>query len=260
MVAYVSGPVKATKRAGQINTLRRCTDATKQTPLKKTPKSRANLPFRLNEKEQAELDRAARKGFLVVSGSKANNNPLITRHRQWCDTRGKPHVMVCKATRGSNPVDQVFVDMSPLRLGKSKTSMEASLGKRRIELLLAAEKYDMVLAKKVACDDEECKNDFGETTDEIVINANEQVAWATKAIENLPEVSIGIFKGSRSNAKSMAKELALLWDIPNKLKDTFPVSAYPTKISGGRKKLDIADKMNGLGQHRKRGGGHRQAW
>jgi hypothetical protein len=42
----------------------------------------------------------------------------------------------------------------------------------------------------------------------------EEYSWATEPISKLPVLSMGVFEGERIKAKAMARELAVLWDIP----------------------------------------------
>lgn len=274
LAEYVSGAAKRT-RDGTVNELRRISRddvdrLSRGQPAKKKGYGSRAVPHRLNDAERAELDRASIRGFLVVAGSGHRRtrkaSPLANLHRQWCDARGKPQIMVCKATNGA-AVDEVVVDLSPLRIhGLFDESMvEDFLVRWKADILTAAQKHGLELAGNLYHDedddddeedddDESDEPDFSSSYSVTLDSAQLQEAWATHPIWKLPVVSMGRFLGTRSHAKAMAKELALLWEIPEA---TTGEGAKSRRNAGARK--GGRTKMKGLTEKR-RGGGHRQAF
>ena len=261
MVAYVIGA--ATKGPnGSQNGLRRISRddverLSRGQPAKKKGYGSRNVPHRLNEEERSEMDRASKKGYVTLSGRgnrrARKGSPLINIHRQWCDAREKPQIMLLKAI-GGKTVDQVVVDLSPLRLSGcfDAAQVDDFLVKWKVEILTAADKAGMEVEETSTEDDEtfEDESEYVLTVDE----ANQE-AWATKPIWQLPPVTVTV-RGERSRAKAMAKELAVLWNIPEPEKEP-SVGAVNRRTAGARK--GGRTKVNGLSEKR-RGGGHRQAY
>jgi hypothetical protein len=167
-----------------------------------------------------------------------------------------------KATGGSRPVDQVVVDLSPLRLDglfDNSFQVEDYLMRWKTEILTAASGNSMQLCGSMdeEHDGQECTVDDAGVPCEIVLKVEETTreAWATKPIWQLPVLAL-IFQGERSNAKAMTKALALLWDVPEA---TEPGGGANSRKDAGAKKGGKS-KMKGLSHHRKRGGGHRQSF
>jgi hypothetical protein len=280
MVEYVSGRIKKT-RSGENNTLRRISRddverLSRGQPSKRKGYGSRNVPHRLNEEEQAELERASRKGYLSLLGGgnrrARKGSPLTNIHRQWCDARDRPQILLYKAV-GGRAVDEVVVDLSPLRLNglfDDPDMVEEFMVRWKAQILAEAYKANMELRE--GCNDfvEECditsqldgERDFADedtaTTFTVTVDNLSQQVWATSAIWQLPVVCMGIFEGERSNAKSMAAALAKLWDIPETIEKEpghGPKSRRDAGARGGGK-----TKVKGLAEQRKRGGGHRQAF
>lgn len=259
-------------RSGEANTLRRISRddverLSRGQPSKKKGYGSRNVPHRLNELEQAELLRAARKGYLSMLGGgnrrTRKGSPLTNIHRQWCDAREKPQIILYKAV-GGRAVDEVVVDLSPLRLNGIFNDQNVEEFMVRWKAQILTEAYNAGLELRESSNDEEvcepmdidCKDD-PTTIYTITIEAIDQQAWATSPIWKLPVVSLGVFEGERSKAKAMASNLAKLWDIPEPEKETGN-GAKSRRDAGARHGGQT--NMKGLTQHRKRGGGHRQAW
>ena len=272
MVEYVSGRMKKT-RSGETNTLRRISRddverLSRGQPSKRKGYGSRNVPHRLNEEEQAELARAARKGYLSMLGGgnrrTRKGSPLINIHRQWCDARDKPQILLYKAI-GGRAVDEVVVDLSPLRLNGlfKDQDLEEFLVRWKAQILTEAYNAGMELREasngEEECDpiDIDCEDDITIASYTITIEASNQQAWATSPIWKLPVVSLGVFEGERFMAKAMASSLAKLWDIPEIEKE--PGNGAKTRRDAGARHGGQT-KMKGLTEHRKRGGGHRQAW
>ena len=205
--------------------------------------------IKLTDRQRAELDRAVRKGFLTLTAGRRhysveNQNgsslsyslsPLAKEHRQWCDARGKPQIVLLKAVvggRGNNNdgrtngtiLDQVCIDLSPLRLQAlfdDRNQAANVLQKWKAEIVLAASNAGMEFLESKSSflsvlekDD----NDYNSSPmDERSSNNNKKENWATDPIGKLPALSLGTFLGERSKAKEMTKALAKLWDIPEQL-------------------------------------------
>ena len=256
LVAYVSGEEKRT-RDGKINTLRRSSrdsiGRVSRCQSSRKKKGRQRVQHRLNEDEKAEMDRAARKGFLSLVARRnwrtRKGSPLMKLHREWCDSRGKPQIVLLKAV-GDRSVDKVLVDLSPLRLNGLFDDLGQAddlLIKWKAEILMAASNAGMDLA----CEEDEGEPDetttaFSASNDDISTNE-----WATKPIWKLPVVSIGIFRGERVNAKAMSKAIADQWKIPEKVARGDEKSHKEVGASKGDRR-----RTKGLSKYRKRGGGH----
>ena len=258
MVAYVLGGVKKTNGGRQVNTMRRVSNPTtlqkkhknrnrggkakqfahpanallenaptqakeqqhpKPLPL---PPKRLSQPkpqrFKLSAKEQQELQRAYRKGYVTLEGTgfrrgrKSSN--LACAHRQWCDLDAdKPQIVLCKAS-GGRPLDCLIVDLSPLRgrLLLNGNNNGFILGEEQEEsqelwltpIIQAAQRAGMVL-----------RNDYIQDNTQKVLQPDQ----VDLPISELPAISMGVFEGERSQAKAMARELALLWEIPQAAQD-----------------------------------------
>jgi hypothetical protein len=262
-------------------------------PAKRKGSGSRNVPHRLNAQEQEGLVRAARKGYVSLHGATGfrrtrGASPLANIHRQWCDARAKPQIMLFKAVSlQDEPLDRVVVDASPLRLpaaflGPDKrvdvsALVEEALQPWRDQVAAAAANAGMVLeqnsrtgnsnAAEQDNDDEDQSSDAGDASDDnddtvsvlnvpIEIVKNDQV-WANEPVWKLPFVSLGSFVGSRNQAKAMAKELAELWEIPEK--EAVENGGPANRREAGAKKGGKT-KMKGISQHRTRGGGHRQSF
>eukprot|EP00545_Synedropsis_sp_CCMP1620_P007357 CAMPEP_0119021610 /NCGR_PEP_ID=MMETSP1176-20130426/26333_1 /TAXON_ID=265551 /ORGANISM="Synedropsis recta cf, Strain CCMP1620" /LENGTH=417 /DNA_ID=CAMNT_0006976253 /DNA_START=134 /DNA_END=1384 /DNA_ORIENTATION=- len=242
MVAYMCGNLKKTSD-GRVNTLRRVSRAEVdrmskgQAPAKKKKSkkndnsSKPTVPMRLSEQEQEELGRAGRKGFVSLLSTAyrrgRSSSALANVHREWCDAREKPQIVLCKAS-GGRPLDHVIVDLSPLRvhglLDDRKDAENVLIGWKE-QVVGAAEKAGMDLREDYVEDntidlffnEEILENEVGDSETEVVLTID-PTAWATQPIWTLPAVSMGVFEGERSKAKAMAKELSELWEIPEKVK------------------------------------------
>mmetsp|Transcript_25318 Transcript_25318/g.59250 ORF Transcript_25318/g.59250 Transcript_25318/m.59250 type:complete len:173 (+) Transcript_25318:775-1293(+) len=104
---------------------------------------------RLSESDQRAFERASRQGFVTLEGTGyrrgRKSSALANLHREWCDKRSKPQIVLCKAS-GGRPLDNVIVDLSPLRLGiLSPDGMDAAILKYKKQIIKAAEASGMVL-------------------------------------------------------------------------------------------------------------------
>ena len=203
----------------------------------------------LKRPDQEEMDRAIRRGFVSLEGlgygTTRSKSRLATAHRQWCDELGLPQIVHCKATR-DNQLDRVIVDLSPLRLASAagydvneflvqwKAQIASAAFESEMELLASDNLQDTHCERlstldgdedfidDTGCepDDIECKELFPDysavqTTTEFVVELGEDEHDATKQpISKLPILTMGVYQGDRSSAKTMAKQLALLWEVP----------------------------------------------
>jgi hypothetical protein len=247
MVAYVSGAVKKT-RSGRPNSLRRIARAeTTTTAVKKkrrttsnnnnnnaaaTTRPRRGNIIKLTTIEQQEFDRSCRKGYVTLASTGfrrgRQGSPLACTHRQWCDEREKPQIVLCKAS-GGRPLDNVIVDLSPMRMGSEMA--DNFLVKWKAQIMTAANNAGMELRSDYKEDNCETLSTLGDDHDEdeegyddtdvedvpsmeYVVTVTAADAWATQPIHKLPVLSLGVFEGERSDAKAMARELSELWGIP----------------------------------------------
>lgn len=232
-------------------------------------KLRADMEFNLSPTQEAELLRAARRGYLTLEGKSYSRNrqtnALAKAHRQYCDEREKPQIVLCKAVGvGSkrSPLDCLIVDLSPLRLtkGVGDDLMDDFMVQWKTQILVAAANTGMILRRdyrEEGCqslsmlhDDDDMDDmregecvfvdmDQGitdqiasaeaETLLEYTITLTDDDSWATEPISRLPVVSLGILEGERCNAKAMAKELADLWDIPMEPLDQMETQETPQR-------------------------------
>jgi len=268
MVTYVSGAPKKT-RGGNRNGLRRISRddverLSRGQPSKKKGYGSRNVPHRLDAAERAEMERAAKKGYVTLSGMgnrrTRKGSPLANIHRQWCDAREKPQILFYKAV-GGKPLDQLVFDLSPLRLWglfDDPKQVDEFIIKWKTEIMTAAVSNGMEIRGEAEDDEEEDPEEEEDSIEYLVtLDEASQEAWATSPIWKLPVISMGVFEGERSKAKAMAKELAVLWDIPEKEKET---SGGPRNRRAAGARKGGKDKMKGLSHHRKRGGGHRQSF
>lgn len=229
MVSYVSGSLKK-NRSGKVNSMRAVRDGKdpddpgakkrrkkakiqarrKAQALKKERKQGRIFGFNLSPKDQAVVLRAAKHGFLTLDGRNAGHGSLANlcssealkgsklaqAHRDWCDARAKPNIVLYKASgRHSREVlDHVVVDLSPLRGKMSSKWMD--------EIMDAAVHAGM---KHSTTEEEETS---------IIDEVDSESSGAREPISDLPFVSSGVFVGERSKAKAMAKELAQMWELP----------------------------------------------
>jgi hypothetical protein len=258
-------------------------------PSKRRGYGSRNVPHRLNEEEREELERAARKGYLTLLGGgnrrTRKGSPLKNIHRQWCDSRDRPQILLYKAV-GGKAVDELIIDLSPLRLNglfDDPSEAEDFLVRWKAQILTEAHKCGMDLREQSSLsleEEEECRtfsdydNDCVDEVDiskayTITLQNLDQEAWASNPIWQLPVVSLGVLEGERSKAKTMASNLAKLWDIPEVVTINDVHSSFDTAGANERGPKSRRDagarhgghtKVKGLQEHRKRGGGHRQAW
>lgn len=230
MVSYVSGSLKRT-RNGKVNTMRTARADASEELSKKKQKKKAKAKFkkaqalkrkrngsnkyRLSSEDQQEVLRACKKGYLTLDGRKAGHGSLATlcssealkgvrmamAHRDWCDERAKPNIVLYKASgRHTREVlDYIVVDLSPLR--------EQLSSKWTDDIMDAASLAGMELRKTE--DMEECSTNVADAGPVV-----KEQGEGRQPIADLPFVSMGFFVGERSKAKAMAKELTQLWDLP----------------------------------------------
>jgi hypothetical protein len=233
MVSYVSGALKKT-RTGQVNSMRNARggakdDSSKNKKQHQKPSSaitsqkvhKKTTPSRkLTLADRNELELATRKGYLTLDGRDGHGSlaslcssqslkasRIAVAHRKWCDEQMKPNIVLYKASgRSSREVlDHLVVDLSPLRDQVSRRWTD--------EILRAAEAAGMNL--HAAEDAEEYATDQNIEAATITkgAHANVSVGGRPESIYRLPFISLGFFVGERSNAKAMAKELVVLWDL-----------------------------------------------
>lgn len=324
IVAYVlgyvpkeGGPVsqnKSTDKSGAINKLHPTTNSrnsnvvhhqrsrtfksTKSKRKSRGSAGRANGTQleRLPESDQRAFERASRQGFVTLEGTGyrrgRKGSALANLHREWCDALSKPQIVLCKAS-GGRPLDNVIVDLSPLRLGALSPDADVvgdALSKWKRQILAAAEECGMTLRSDYIEDNSEniiLEIDETDGTTEVLIGIPtiDSSAWAKKPISYLPAVSVGVFEGERASAKAMVKALSTLWQVSRVDDDEYGVGFrdidvivnIPSRrsssssstgnthrrgnkdyINGGkRRRTKMKSKMKGLRHHRRNKKGRR---
>ena len=271
MVTFACGEQKKT-RDGRVNNLRRISRddverLSRGQPSKNRGYGSRNVPHRLNEEERQEMDRASRRGYVMLAGTGyrrgRKGSPLANIHRQWCDAREKPQIILCKAS-GGRPLDNIIVDLSPLRINglfDDPADVEDFLVKWKAQILVAAENAGMELRDDyvedntidIGIDVDEDDNEETRTEYTTIVDVE---AWATQPIWRLPVVSMGVFEGERAKAKAMAKELATLWDIP----ETHTEGGGSKNRRNAGAKKGGKTQVKGLRQHRRKGGLNMDRW
>lgn len=253
MVMYMCGEAKRTRKSKKMaNSLRsasmvsvdpRAKKKVKQNKKKKMLKrKKRSRSLRLNEEDTREYQRALKRGFLTLNSTGfwrgRKHNALANVHREWCDDNEKPQIILCKAS-GGRPMDNIVVDLAPLRVPARSDDVELALADLNAQILMASEDAGMTLRRDSVDDGED--DDDEETKEhhdkyDILVRS----AWDTAHIGKLPPVSMGVFEGERSKAKSMAKALSLLWEIPLS-------GSVAEDLSNAKSK-----KKKGLSAHRRR--------
>jgi len=265
LVAYVLGSNKKLQNGCQNNLRRISKDDVERLsrgqPSKNKGYGSRRVPHRLNEEERKAFSRASKYGFLSLDGTGwrrgRKGSPLANSHRQWCDARGKPQIILCKAT-GGRMLDNIVIDLSPLRFGPLETSGIDLLYSWKADILIAAEKAGMVLNDDIEEDNTFTLDidNYDDSIDTSIVLEVDENAWAFDPIWKLPAVSLGVFEGQRSDAKAMAKELAKLWNIPEELSDSDAGMNYG-KRKGAKNRRNAGargggkTKMKGLSKHRR---------
>lgn len=205
--------------------------------------------FRLNAGDKAEFERATRKGYLSLSKQqKQETSPVVRVHREWCKSKDKPQIILHKST-GQSTVDQVVIDLATMTLDK----ILANSLLFETQILEAASHAGMDFCKT---NKESAADGMGEDNldDEPCLLPGPFDEF--DGVARISDLSSIRFGGNRSNAKCMASQLAVTWDIP--IVDDVVISGESER----RSSQDKRKKKRGLADHRprRRGGGHRQAW
>lgn len=267
LVLYTVGKVKKV-RGGQTNTLRRISKddvirLSRGQPAKKKGYGSRGVCHRLNDNERKAFERAEKTGFVTLEGTGyrrgRKGSPLGNIHRQWCDSRAKPQIILCKAS-GGRPLDNVIVDLAPLRMhaiSEDSSVVEEFLLEWKAQILVAAEKSGMILRSEYEEDNTETLSlDSDEEMDEesqnyIIPYKIDSETWASEPIWRLPSISLGVFEGERADAKNMVKELAIVWETMDKHTNS--------KGRGPKNRREAGEKRGGrtktktLSSQRKRG-------
>ncbi|CAB9510271.1 expressed unknown protein [Seminavis robusta] len=189
-------------------------------PAKKKGTGSRGVPHRINRDERFLFDQARTKGFLEVAGSawrsQRRDAPLLNTYRSWCDACAKPSIVLHKSSTGVD--DAVVVDISTLRLE------------------LASEFQAVADACMQQQSGGSIRNQGGvhEVNDEELKDTETQSsdAWETRPIYQLPPYCIVWDSLQRSDAKVLAKTLAMFCRTADKgreKKSKKPVGVKPGK-------------------------------
>ncbi|GMI42246.1 hypothetical protein TrCOL_g4132 [Triparma columacea] len=176
-------------------------------PSKVRGRGSRGVPHRLNTSEAAEFQRAAVRGYVKVDGTGwrrgRKGSPLLNTHRQYCDSRCAPQVVMMRG-RGGDDMDKVTVDLSPLRVvgGEGRKALEDIVNR-------AAEEAGMVRCE------EEGEGDNEEGGDNELMPSSPDYDFSNDPIWKLPTVLAGgVFEGERGQAQAMCKALVLELGVP----------------------------------------------
>ena len=70
-----------------------------------------------------------------------------------------------------------------------------------------------------------------EESTKYIVEMSEEDSWANQPISRLPVLSMGDFEGERANAKAMARELAVLWDLPEESNEATTTDSPSTLLT-----------------------------
>eukprot|EP00611_Tribonema_gayanum_P014341 TRINITY_DN25695_c0_g1_i1.p1 TRINITY_DN25695_c0_g1~~TRINITY_DN25695_c0_g1_i1.p1 ORF type:complete len:289 (-),score=69.35 TRINITY_DN25695_c0_g1_i1:170-988(-) len=148
---------------------------------------------RLNADERAEWELAKKRGYLVLRGTgyrkERKGSPLGNIFRQYCDAKAVPFVSLEQAV-GINAVDEVHVDLSPLR------QRELDAVKREIDALAMEFGASRVESATVAADPLQYVDDDA---------LEDDVIW------RLPQVELVYTVSTRKQAKELGEKLFAYW-------------------------------------------------
>jgi hypothetical protein len=297
LLAYTLGKVKRV-REGKPNTLRRISKddverLSRGQPAKKRGYGSRQVPHRLSEEDRAAFDRAARNGFvtLTTGGGRYDTtrhhlfspSPLRNIHRQWCDARAKPQIILYKSAGRNQLLDSVLIDLSPLRCIDDNN--DELLAKFKADIFQAANICGMTLVnsnlisssqhsrsdangnnEKISApsssgttttheDDQQYSTTLDESM-EFTVQISSS-SWAAEPIWRLPVISVGSFVGDRANAKEMCKQLSLRWQIYDDIATTTGATSYTNFDNGSKTKAEEKEYpcKSSISRIRKGGGG-----
>lgn len=231
-ITYSAGEVKRT-RDGSKNTMRMARMKTKKSVLK--PHSKKNrkksnnsnsiqhrdFMSRLSNVESRELGRAIDiRGYITLEWNSYNQNGGLLRpshissiHNKWCRSLGKPQIILCKAARG-RAFDNVIIDLSPLLIGSVSEDVKilSEFMAEWKELLTQVSETSSMVVKSLYTED--CVDNINDSTlkGDIRCSLPRSSLPDNQSTKDLPLI-FGVFEGERPMAKSMAKELCLIWQL-----------------------------------------------
>ena len=191
-------------------------------PAKKKGTGSRGVPHRLNEEERLLFDQARRKGFLEIGGSgwrsQRRDAPLANTYRSLCDARGQVCITLHKGNTG---LDELVIDLSPLRLPDVFEQVEGSL----LEFVGLPTSYQASSEKNVQDENVEIEEGFDPLTDEEM-----DEAFDSRPIYQLPTYCIS-WEIQRSEGKALGKKLANEF---NTIEAKAPKSKKPNHIKAGK--------------------------
>jgi len=195
-------------------------------PAKKKGTGSRGVPHRLNSDERLLFDQARRKGFLEIEGSgwrsQRRDSPAINSYRSLCDARGQVCIVLHKSQSGMD--DEIVIDLSPLRLPDTFTTIENDL----VHLISIPTHY-------IASEEEMDLSDYDNIVD-VKEEDEEEDQWNNRPIYQLPTYCIS-WKIQRSEAKKLCKRLGKMFSTveenASKSKKPNAVKAGKARRSGG---------------------------
>jgi hypothetical protein len=192
-------------------------------PAKKKGTGSRGIPHRLNQDERMLFDQARRHGFLQVSGSgwraERRDAPLLNSYRNLCDARGQVCIVLHKGNVG---IDELVVDLSPLRLPDTFEQLERDLV-QFVGLGPSCKTTEEEISKVQISSDKM-------TVEEEIPNMNHESPWECSPIYQLPLYCIS-WEIERSQGKALGKKLAEVFGTveANVLNSKKPLHVKPGK-------------------------------
>ena len=158
------------------------------------------MPHRLNSDERLLFDNARRKGFLEVGGSgwrsQRRDAPLINSYRSLCDARAQACIVLHKGNTG---MDELVIDLSPLRLPDRFKSVERDL----------VSFVELPTCYSPADETKEVDEELYEGMDDLHFEtySEEDESWDSRPIYQLPTYCVA-FELQSAEGKAVAKRLA----------------------------------------------------
>ena len=183
--------------------------------IKKSTGSRG-VPHRLNDEERVLYDMARRKGFVEIGGSgwrkQRRGAPLVNSYRNWCDARAVPVVYLYKGSQG---IDEVQLDLSPLRIPNEFHALALKCAGAAPGAVLEAYEADGAIAESEEDRQQQQLQGGGVIGSPAAMDSQLVAvlteAYVTEPIHRVPMYSV-CWSLERSEAKDLCKRLAAAFE------------------------------------------------
>lgn len=190
-------------------------------PAKQKGTGSRGVPHRLNAEERNLFDQARRKGFLELAGSgwrsQRREAPLLNSFRSLCDARGQASIVLHK---GSTGIDELYVDISPLRTFESFDLVANECMKQR--------DGGEVFSQGPGLEENEEEEEDG-----FDLDSTEFEAWDSRPIYQLPPYCV-VWELPRAEAKELGKKFAELFDTAEGKKVVSSKARKPVGVKPGK--------------------------